>query len=74
MPNWILDTISDLRADTSKEYGICSGIWRQNCERTAFREEGESTFFQKNGTILLYIRTHESSEKFSATAQFARYS
>lgn len=74
MPNWILDTISGLRADTSKEYGICSGIWRQSCERTAFREEGEGTFFQKNGTILLYIRTHESSEKFSATAQSARYS
>ena len=49
MPNWILDTISGLRADTSKEYGICSGIWRQNCEKTAFREEGESTFFKRMG-------------------------
>ena len=74
MPNWILDTLSDLRADTSKEYRICSSIWQQSCERTAFREEGQSTFFQKNGTILLYIRTHGSSEKFSAMARPAKYS
>ena len=40
MPNWILDTLSGLRADTSKKY---------SCERTAFREEGQSTFFKRMG-------------------------
>ena len=49
MPNWILDTLSGLRADTSKKYRICSSIWQQSCERTAFREEGQSTFFKRMG-------------------------
>lgn len=50
MPNWTLDTLSDLRADTSKDYRICSSIWQQSCERTAFRGEGQSIFSKEGYT------------------------